>query len=415
MRKQNIGALTLTGLTVGPILGSGILILPPIVYGLIREWSIIAWLAIIAIGALFALIFGFLSIQFPGDGGVTNAIENVFGKYIKQLASFYLVIGVMFGPVAVLMTAAQYVVKLGFATKPVIEYSLLAVCLFFLLKKLTFLGKLVSIMSLLSAAILLLGGIATLSSGHRPFIIESKFEPYQFGYALLLLFWTIFGWEIIGNYSAEVKEPRKTITRSIILSTVIIVIIDLVIAAAIQWGSVGRVSHGDVTITTIIFPVFRGASHWVMAILTVLLCSSTYLFFVGGTTRMMAGLADEKVLPAFISRRSRENAPVFAVLVIGVLHLIMLTFVNFGYFNIERLIAFANGFFLVNVLIGVAAGIVMTKNGFVRIGGLLLGALFLGMLIYFTSRIALTVIGLMALYYGYKQLILNRSSSASLF
>ncbi|MBF0594107.1 MAG: APC family permease [Candidatus Omnitrophica bacterium] len=413
--KKEIGALTLTGLTVGPILGSGILILPPIVYGLIKEWSIIAWLAIIAIGALFALIFGFLSIQFPGDGGVTNAIENVFGKYIKQLASFYLVIGVMFGPVAVLMTAAQYVVKLGFATKPVIEYSLLAVCLFFLLKKLTFLGKLVSIMSLLSAAVLLLGGIVTLISGHRPFIIESKFEPYQFGYALLLLFWTLFGWEIIGNYSAEVREPRKTITRSIVLSTVIIVIIDLVIAAAIQWGGVGRVSHGDVTITTIIFPVFRGASHWVMAILTVLLCSSTYLFFVGGTTRMMAGLADEKVLPEFISRRSKQNAPVFAVLVIGLLHLIMLTFVNFGYFNIEKLIAFANGFFLVNVLIGVAAGIVMTKNCFVRIGGLLLGALFLGMLIYFTSRIALIVIGLMALYYGYKQLILNRFSTASLF
>ena len=49
MTRNKIGPLTLTGLTVGPILGSGILILPPIVYGLIKEWAIIAWLVILAI------------------------------------------------------------------------------------------------------------------------------------------------------------------------------------------------------------------------------------------------------------------------------------------------------------------------------------------------------------------------------
>ena len=74
MTKNKIGPLTLTGLTVGPILGSGILILPPIVYGLIKEWAIIAWLAIIAIGSLFAFIFGYLSIQFNKCRTVSLAV-----------------------------------------------------------------------------------------------------------------------------------------------------------------------------------------------------------------------------------------------------------------------------------------------------------------------------------------------------
>jgi APA family basic amino acid/polyamine antiporter len=409
-KKDKIGALTLTGLTIGPILGSGILILPPIVYGLIKEWSIVAWLVIIAVGFLFAFIFGYLSIQYPGDGGVTNAIEKVFGKYIKQLASFYLIIGVVFGAVAVLMTAAQYVVKLNFSTATVIGYSLLIICFVFLLKNLTFLGKVVSVISLLSAGILLLGGTATLILYHKPFLIEGQFEPLNFGYSLLLLFWTILGWEIIGNYSAEVQDPKKTITRSIILSVVIIAVIDLAIVAAIQWSDSVKFWRGDITIATIIFPVFKGASNLVMAILTLLLCCSTYLFFVGGITRMMAGLSEEKVLPAIISRRSKENVPIVAVVIIGALHLLVLGLAHFGYFNIEKLIAFANGFFLINVLIGIAAGIVMIKNSFIKISGCFLGLLFIGMLFYFASKISLSIICVLAAYYILRQINFNRIS-----
>lgn len=409
MIKNKIGPLTLTGLTVGPILGSGILILPPIVYSLIGDWSIIAWLAIIAIGSLFAFIFGYLSIQFPGDGGVTNAIEKVFGKYIKRLASFYLILGVVCGAAAVLVTAAEYIVKLNFLNVTAASFILLAACFLILLRKLSVLGKVVSSMSLVSACILLLGGIVTLGLYHKPLLIESHFNSYSFGYSLLLLFWTILGWEIIGNYSAEVRDPEKTIPRSIILSVIIIAVVDLAIVAAIQCGAVGKFWQGGVTITTIIFPVFKGGSNFVMAVLTLLLCCSSYLFFVTGITRLMAGLSEEKVLPVFLSKRSKDNVPIAAVTVIGVIHLFILVLVHFGYFNVEKLVAFANGFFLVNVLIGIFAGVVMIKNKFIKISGCLLGLGFIGMLIYFTSKISLMMICVLAVYYCYKQIDFNRS------
>jgi APA family basic amino acid/polyamine antiporter len=296
----------------------------------------------------------------------------------------------------------------------VIGYSLLIICFGLLLKNLSFLGKTVSVMSLVSAGILLLGGTATLIFYHKPFLIESKFEPHAFGYSLLLLFWTILGWEIIGNYSADVRDAKKTITKSIIISVVIIAIIDLAVVAAIQWGDVIKFWHGDITITTIIFPVFKGASNFIMAILTLLLCCSTYLFFVGGITRMMAGLSEEKVLPALISKRSKGNVPIFAVIIIGLLHLSVLGLVHFGYFNIEKLIAFANGFFVINVLIGVAAGVVLIKNNFIRISGCLLGLLFMAMLFCFASKISLIVISILAIYFVFKQIHFNRGSAANI-
>jgi amino acid efflux transporter len=409
-KNNKIGTLTLTGLTVGPILGSGILILPPIVYGLLKDWAIIAWLTIIIVGSLFAFIFGYLSIQFPGDGGVTNAIQKVFGKYIKQLASFYLIIGVVFGAAAVLMIAAQYAAKLNFSTVTVISYLLLVICFGLLLRSVSFLGKAVTAMSLVSAGCLLLGGAAILLFYHRPFLIGSAFQPVTFGYSLLLLFWTILGWEIIGNYSAEVPDAKTTIIRSIILSAIIIALIDLVIVAAVQWGDTGSFWRGGMPLTAIIYPVFQGASNYVMALLTLLLCCSTYLFYVGGITRMMAGLAEEKVLPAIMSVRSKENVPISAVIFIGLLQAAVLGLTHFGYLNVEKLVAFANGFFVGNVSLGIAAGIILINNIFIKLCGWLLGLAFIGMLFCFAPKLSLLVICLLAMYYVFKQREFNRDS-----
>jgi len=139
------------------------------------------------------------------------------------------------------------------------------------------------------------------------------------------------------------------------------------------------------------------------------LCCSSYLFFVGGITRLMAGLSEEGALPAVISRRSGEHVPVFAVIIIVACHVVVLGMAHRGYFTIEKLIAFANGFFLVNVLIGIAAGVVMIRNTFIKISGCLLGVIFLGMLVYFSSKVSLFIIGMMAVYYVVKQADFNRN------
>jgi amino acid efflux transporter len=410
MKNAKIGALTLSGLTIAPILGSGILILPPIIYRLVQEWAIYAWLAIIIIGFLFAYVCGSLSIRFPGDGGITNAVGHAFGRYTKQLASIYLIIGVVFGAAAVLMTAADYVSKLNYMSATVSGYVLLAICFGCSLKNLSFLGKIIFIVSLVSVVVLSLGGVAALISYRQPFLIRGAFAPQAFGYSLLLLFWTILGWEIIGNYSAEVRDPRKTITRSIIVSAVIIAVIDIIIVAALQWTDTPRYWHGDITITTIIYPVFRGLSNGVMAVITLLLCCSTYLFYVGGIARLMAGLAEDKVLPAWLSLRSQRNVPIRAVIVIGALHLAVLGSMQYGYLTVEKLVAFANGFFLGHVLLGIGSAVWLGEQVYIRICGCILGVIFLTMLFCFASKTSLTVICVMAALFVLRQVKHNKDA-----
>lgn len=404
MEKNKIGTYTLTGLTVGPILGSGILILPPIVYQDIHDWSILAWSIIIIIGFLFAFIFGHLSILYPGDGGVTNAIEKTFGKYIKILASSYLILGVVLGSVAVLTTAAGYVAKLGFASEGVIGYILLIVCFILLLMTIKSIGKVVLILSLVSALVLLAGGITTLVIYHTPFLVRSQFQPVRFGHSLLLLIWTILGWEVVGNYSAEVKDPKKTVFKSMVLSVFLVAIIDLVIVSAMQWSNISVFWNGEITITTIVYPLFHDYSNIVVALLTLFLCCATYLLYVGGVVRLTANLSEIKVIPTLFSKRTKQDVPIYAVIAIFIFNVIGMSLIHLHILSIEELIGMSNGFFIMNVIVGILTGILIIKSKLVKVGGVFLGLVFLFLLFYYSSVISLTIIISLAIYFVYKQI-----------
>ena len=75
---------------IGPILGSGIILLPPLVYNLTGNLSLPVWLVMLLFGFAFALVLGDLSIKFPGDEGVTNAVKEAFNSKFKYLTSYYL-------------------------------------------------------------------------------------------------------------------------------------------------------------------------------------------------------------------------------------------------------------------------------------------------------------------------------------
>lgn len=87
--KNKIGAFQLSGLMIGPILGSGIIILPPLAFNALGDASIWSWVVIMTLGALFAIMFSKIAVIYPGEGGMTIAVDQVFGKKMKIYAFFY--------------------------------------------------------------------------------------------------------------------------------------------------------------------------------------------------------------------------------------------------------------------------------------------------------------------------------------
>lgn len=391
--QKKIGWLSLSGLIVGPILGSGIILLPTTVLGVAGDWALPAWVLMVGVSFFFAYIFSWLTILVPGAAGVTGAIERAFGQRAKRLAAFYLIGAGLFGPVAVLMILGEYFAPV--INQPVIPvvYVSLFICLILMLRRITSIGKVAFALSTVCAMTLFGGGSLTLLTNTRPFAPFTPFALEPFGYALLLLFWIIVGWEVIGNYSDEVKDPRKTFPKAVIFSALVIAAVDLVVAAAMQFV---QVPVGEqVSLAHILWPLFGCYAVPFIGVLTLLLCMNTYLVFIGSISRLACSMAEEGNLPAVFGRRNGNGAPSAAILAFVVWHSLVLFVYARDLIGVEVMVAVVDGFFIANATVGILAGMKLFKRKALKAGAAALALLFVGILL-FSHPVVTVVIGVMA-------------------
>lgn len=392
---KTLGPLLLSGMMIGPILGSGIIILPPLAYEVAGDWAIFAWALMAVAGFFFAFTFARLSILHPGSGGVTTAIAEAFGPATKQLTSYYLIGAVFFGPVAVMLTAADYLFP-DSPSSPLLALPMLLACSWLLLRRIVSIGRISLTLSSLAAATLLAGGIITLLRHQKPAMALSPFAAGDFGYALLLLFWTIVGWEVVGNYSGEVRNPKKTITTAVVFSAAVITVVSLVVGAAVQFIDPALTGGGKLQVTAIITPLFGGYSRPVMAVLTLSLCTVTYLLFVGAVARLIGTLAREKYLPQILGATNRSDAPLGAIAALTFIHLAVLAAASCAVVDTETLVALADGFFIANAFIGIAAAYKLFCGRLQRIATLLLGLFFIVIFLHSHILVILLILAMAA-------------------
>lgn len=371
--KKQLNTLTLSGLMIGPILGSGIILLPPIVYDLTGNLSILVWFVILALGFAFALVLGNLSIKFPGDEGVTNAVQAAFNTKLKYLTSYYLISAVLFGPVPVYLVGAHFIQPLIGLDVTILAFSMLFFTFLALLRPVHFLGTLSLIVTTIIGIILSLGSIAILMGHETHFSFDSPVDIGLISKALLLAFWAIVGWEVVGNYSKEVRNPEQTIPKAVKISAIIISVIYLLVICAIQFAALEHTN----AITALIYPLFGTHSVFVMGMLAMLLCLSTVLLFVGGVSRLISGLTSEcQGILGLLNKRLENGAPVGATVFLCSINAIVLGLVYVKVFTTEDLVALADGFFIANATIALLAAYKLATSKTIRYTALLLVIVF---------------------------------------
>ncbi len=386
--KAKLNTLTLSGLIIGPILGSGLILLPPLLYNMIENFSLIVWAIILSLGFIFALIFGRLAILYPGEAGVSLATKKAMGKKYQLLTSFYLICAVFFGPVAVLIIAAQFIQPFF----PNISIELLGFYIYILtyillLTKIDFLGKLMLIVSTTITIIFFVASIQTLLSVQTFSFTLPSISLDNFGYSLLLIFWSIVGWEVIGNYSSEVKT-QKSLTNAVVLSAIIISLVYILVTLAICFGEFPR--NEAFKLVWLIEPIFGKLSNTILATISIILCVGTLILFVGGVARLISSLE----LTSYSSKQLQNGTPVGALNLLSIIYMITLLLVYFDYLSLDNLVAFADGFFIANALIGLITAVILFEKGFLRSSSILLAILFFAILLFSNIFILAVVLGL---------------------
>ncbi len=397
--NRKLNTFTLSGLIIGPVLGSGVILLPPLLFNTVGNYSLLIWLIISILGFAFALVFGKLAILFPGDGGVSLATKEAMGKKYQLLTSFYLIFAVFFGPVAVLLISAKFLQEYFIGVDPaIIAFGVYIITYLLLLVKIDFLGKLMLVVTSLITIIFLFSSIYILFKVDNFVFVLPIFELQEIGYSFLLVFWAIVGWEVIGNYSNDVKS-KQTLTSAVIFSAFVVSLVYILLASAICFGEFEYKSTEAFKLIWIIEPIFQKYSKILLVTISSILCVGTLILFVGGVARLISSLK----LTSYSSKHISTGSPIGALNILAFIHIIVLILVYLDIFNISSLVAFADGFFLGNAIIGLITAIILFENGILKNSAYVLIALFFTILLFSNIFILFVIAGLFLFTYFKKE------------
>jgi len=319
--KRHMGLFQLTMYGTGLILGAGI-------YVLIGEAAGFAgdsvWIAF-AMGSVVALFAGFsyaeLSSIFP-----KAAAEYIFIKNAFKNNFFAFLIGWLTA-VTSIITAATVALGFGgyFAEFVNIPIIISAIGLLVILSIVNFVGIRESawtntIFTIIEASGLILIIIIgfTFASPEPVNYYESPSGFSGIVVAFVLIFFAFIGFEDVANIAEEVKKPKKTLPKAIILSVVIAgimyVLVSLAVVRVVNWE---ELANSSAPIALVAERGLGAESHILLSSIALFAITNTVLITLVAGSRIFYGMAKEKVFPAIMGKiHFKTKTPWVAVIVI---------------------------------------------------------------------------------------------------
>ena len=319
--KRHMGLFQLTMYGTGLILGAGI-------YVLIGEAAGFAgdsvWIAFV-LGSIVALFAGFsyaeLSSIFP-----KAAAEYVFIKNAFKNNFFAFLIGWLTA-VTSIITAATVALGFGgyFAEFVNIPIIISAIGLLVILSIVNFVGIRESawtntIFTIIEASGLILIIIIGFTFAN-PEPVNYYESPSGFSgivIAFVLIFFAFIGFEDMANIAEEVKKPKKTLPKAIILSVVIAgilyVLVSLAVVRVVNWE---ELANSSAPIALVAERGLGAEAHILLSSIALFAITNTVLITLVAGSRIFYGMAKEKVFPAIIGKiHLKTKTPWVAVIVI---------------------------------------------------------------------------------------------------
>lgn len=161
------------------------------------------------------------------------------------------------------------------------------------------------------------------------------------------------GWYMVSHLTPEVKGGAKTVGRSIVLGIIICMALYLLTTFAYQYVlTPAEMGASKLVAITALEKVIGGWSAKLIALLVLVSTASGVNANLLASSRLMASSADQKMLPAFLSRRNKKNIPVHAFITILLFECILVLtgsfelFLNLSVFTIWIFITLLTAGFL---------------------------------------------------------------------
>jgi amino acid efflux transporter len=287
-----VGALSVprgAALYIGALLGPGLLLLPGLAAAEAGPASILAWLGLLGLSALFAVVFSALGRAYPGAGGVSGYAAAGLGARAGPVAGVSFLVGVVCGAPLVCLIGAGYVTDLAGGGTP--QRCVIAAVLLLAVLALASGGLRASTTAQLLLVSLLTAVIVAAVVGAAPAARGANWLPFaphgwaSIGHAAATLMFSFVGWEAVAPLTGRFRDPARQLPR--VIGTALAVTTVLYLALAVVTIAVlGRSAATDVPLVGLLAHALGGEGRVVAAAVAVVLTLGTTNAYLSGAVTM---------------------------------------------------------------------------------------------------------------------------------
>ena len=237
-----LGPLSIIGIVVGTMIGSGIFIVPSAMAAGLG--SPVLMLAVWVVGGVLSF-FGALSLSelgaaFPQAGGMYVYLREAYGPLVAFLFGWTLFLIIDAGSMATLAVAFSSKYLPHFVSLSPVATKIVAIVLIFALALVNFFGvrwgafvqNLFTIIKFAALVFLIAGVFAFAKGSVSNFVTKAPDAPAggmlgPFGVALVAVLWAFKGWEVSTFSAGEIRNPEKNLPFGIFVGTLLVIVLYL--------------------------------------------------------------------------------------------------------------------------------------------------------------------------------------------
>ncbi len=309
-KKNSLTLLGSVALGTGVMIGAGIFALLGQVAELAGKWFPVAFILGAVISGFSAYTYIKMSNAYPSAGGIAMILKKAYGTTtVTAWAALLMAFSMIINESLVARTFGTYTLQLFEVGHKDILVPVLAVLLIIVATLVNISGnKLIGKTSMVMAAVKI-GGIAIFAIGGlwaTGFSIKSALptgnfdnSPVDYLGALALSILAYKGFTTITNSGDEVKEPKKNVGRSIIISLLICTVVYLLVSVAVSVNlSIPEIVKAkDFSLAEASKPAFGKYGVWFTVGIAIIATISGIIASIFAVSRMTTMLTKMKLIP----------------------------------------------------------------------------------------------------------------------
>ncbi len=356
--RGTLGVVRGAALYVGALIGPGVLLVPALAAQAAGAASIAAWGVLLVLSAPLAMVFAALGVRHPVSGGVSAYVREGFGEDAAALTGGWFIAAVFCGAPAVALIGGYYVADLTGSGTPVA--ATIGLLMFGTVLVTNAFGLRISSGFQLVLASVLVGVLALAVSVALPSRAGDNWHPFAphgwwaVGTAANILVWLFVGWEAVAQLAGDFRDPDVGLPRSIALAFGVVTVLYVGLAVATIGVSSGTRSR--VPLADLVSVGFGRVGRDATAVLAVALTMGTMNVYIGGTSKLIASLANSGALPHALGADAHRSIPRRPLLLIGLVGLPMLAALLAGFASTDALVRATSACFIAVYVLALASG-----------------------------------------------------------